>query len=125
MKKYFVLILILMLNFQFILHFASDDCKAHNQESFEWFGLERTIWEQTSIESVAWSPDGSNLAFGSNDNAIKIYETSSWKIIQRLTGHTNYIRTVSWSPDGSKLASGESYFGGENYKFVTFSLFLL
>jgi len=62
--------------------------------------------------SVAFSPDGTKLAFGSDDGSVKILDISSsnpqdWQEVKALplTGYYEII-SVAFSPDGTKLASG-------------------
>ncbi|EIN03656.1 hypothetical protein PUNSTDRAFT_139370 [Punctularia strigosozonata HHB-11173 SS5] len=56
--------------------------------------------------SVSFSPDGSQIASGSNDNTIRIWNTDTGKEIREpLRGHTDWVRSVSFSPDGKRLAS--------------------
>ena len=53
---------------------------------------------------IAFSPDGTQLAFTSTGVALWNIETGTQT--HRLIGHTGVIRSVSFSPDGSTLASG-------------------
>jgi WD40 repeat protein len=54
---------------------------------------------------VAWSPDGTRLATGSDDQKAKVWDTTTGKELRtlRLWGH---IHSVAWSPDGRRLATG-------------------
>ena len=58
-----------------------------------------------SIWSVAWSPDGKQLATGSWDNSIKLWEASTGKLQHTVQGHKNRVHKIAWSPDGKHLAS--------------------
>jgi WD40 repeat protein len=87
----------------------------------------RRVW------SVAWSPDGTKVASGSEDNTVKIWETSTGTFQSTLRGHSDWwdfffssnflplpeflrvlnhliengrVRSVAWSPDGNCIASG-------------------
>jgi WD40 repeat protein len=68
---------------------------------------ERVLTGQTNgIYSVAWSPDGRNIASGANDRTICIWDAATGILVQTLLGHTSEIRSVAWSPNGTRLASG-------------------
>ncbi len=51
----------------------------------------RRVW------SVAWSPDGTKVASGSEDNTVKIWETSTGTCLSTLSGHSKYVTAVSYS----------------------------
>ena len=65
--------------------------------------------------SLAYSPDGSLLAVGGNDNVARIYHVSSGRLLGELTNdlgtwrsYGKSISSVSFSPDGSLLASAST-----------------
>ena len=55
--------------------------------------------------TVRFSPDGSRLAAGGADNAIRIYSTASQKREQLIEQHGDWVNDLAFSPDGTKLVS--------------------
>ena len=64
------------------------------------------------VYSVSFSPDGSIIASGSEDNTIKLWSVRDGVCIATLKGHWSLVSSVSFSPDGLMIASG----GGDEYK---------
>ncbi|KIM74301.1 hypothetical protein PILCRDRAFT_14564 [Piloderma croceum F 1598] len=61
----------------------------------------------SSILSVAFSPDGSKIISGSVDKTIRIWDVSTGvKMLPLLQGHNEAVYSVAFSPDGSKIVSG-------------------
>ena len=60
----------------------------------------------SSVHSVAFSPDGSRIASGSEDKTIKLWNAETGSLIKTLKGHDDWVHSVAFSPDGSRLASG-------------------
>ncbi|KEP45220.1 tyrosine kinase family catalytic domain protein, partial [Rhizoctonia solani 123E] len=59
------------------------------------------------VWSVRFSPDGSRLVSGSDDNKIRVWDVErGTTIVGPLKGHTNTVRSVAFSPGGSQIVSG-------------------
>ena len=58
--------------------------------------------------SLAWSPDGSKIALGSNNPVVQILDISNGQVIRELIGHTDAIYSLAWSPVGDRLASASA-----------------
>jgi WD40 repeat protein len=58
------------------------------------------------IMSLAWSPDGKEIASGSADGTVQVWDASTGKTLLTYRGHTGFVGTVAWSPDGKDIASG-------------------
>ncbi|MGH2522373.1 MAG: WD40 repeat domain-containing protein, partial [Anaerolineales bacterium] len=59
------------------------------------------------VWSVAWSPDGAQLASGSADGTVRVWDPETGDALltpEKL--HTDIVWSVAWSPDGKWLASG-------------------
>lgn len=72
-------------------------------------GLEMTTLlpsREAGILAVNWSPDGSQLAAGSNDGRVQVWDVDNEQMTQTLAGHTDAVISVSWSGDGTQLAAG-------------------
>lgn len=58
-----------------------------------------------TINCVAYSPDGANLATCGSDRFAKIFSVGEGKLIRPLEGHTHYVLGVTWRADGRMLAT--------------------
>lgn len=61
---------------------------------------------QATVNSVAWSPNGSRIASASDDNTVQVWDALTGKNPLKFGGHTSPVNTVAWSPDGTRIASG-------------------
>ena len=57
------------------------------------------------VRSVAFSPNGTTLAGGSEDGTVVLWNTMTNIQKKSLTGHTSSVYSVAFSPDGSTLAT--------------------
>jgi WD40 repeat protein len=62
-----------------------------------------------SVESVAFSPDGSKVLSGSHDNTMKLWNVETGTLEQTFQGHSNFIMSVAFaSSDGRNILSGSA-----------------
>src|SRR5437773_1544886 len=60
---------------------------------------------RNAVSSVAWSPDGSQLASASFDTTVQVWQSLTGQLELTYHGHSNWVTAVAWSPDGKELAS--------------------
>ena len=61
---------------------------------------------QVGSTSVAFSPDGRRIVWGSKDSTVKVWDAATGPEALTLKGHTGRVRSVAFSPDGQRIASG-------------------
>lgn len=70
----------------------------------------RTLNNDFAITTLAWHPDGRQLAVGQVLNKrVAIWDTQIGKIIRTLEKETGGVRTLAYSPDGRYLAVGREF----------------
>jgi len=57
------------------------------------------------ILSLAFSPDGKQLAIGGTDEQIHLFNTSDGKLARSIAGHTGSVTGLAFHPSGTVLAS--------------------
>jgi WD40 repeat protein len=57
------------------------------------------------VNDLAFSPDGSRLASGGEDQTVIIWDAVNGAKLHTLRGHTSWITAVAFSLDGAHLAS--------------------
>ena len=67
------------------------------------FGL---MDDSNSVEVLAFSPDGTQLASGSRDTTVQLWETTTNDAPITLRKHTGWPTKLAFSADGELLASG-------------------
>jgi WD40 repeat protein len=58
-----------------------------------------------AVLSVAWSPDGRQLATSSQDDSIRVWSAAGGPSLDTLLGHRLFVYSLAWSPDGRQLAA--------------------
>jgi WD40 repeat protein len=58
------------------------------------------------VESIAFAPNGKEVASGSSDHTIKLWDLTSKRLIRTFHGHSGLVDALNFSPDGKTLVSG-------------------
>lgn len=65
-----------------------------------------SIQPDSSVFSIAISPDGQILASASLGSSIRVWDIANARLLQTLKANTDSVDAVAFSPDGKVLASG-------------------
>jgi WD40 repeat protein len=57
------------------------------------------------VTAVAYSPDGTRVATGSEDRSARVFDAATGTEISRLD-HGSWVRAVAFSPDSTRVATG-------------------
>ncbi len=59
----------------------------------------------STVHSIAYSPDGSRIATASADATVRILDARTGELILTLLGHSSDVNSVAYSKDGARLVT--------------------
>jgi DNA-binding beta-propeller fold protein YncE len=72
----------------------------------------KLLWKlqaaRSAVTSMALTPDGKRLTYGSDDGTLSGIDAASGKVTMLMRGHRGAVTSVAVSPDGRQFASGSA-----------------
>jgi len=67
-------------------------------------------WDETpnTIKSLAWSKDGTQIAFGCANNAIYLVDAVKGKQIRKIEGHHEMVHSIAFAAEDTRLLTADS-----------------
>jgi WD40 repeat protein/nucleoside phosphorylase len=87
------------------------------QELATYYGQTRLLNKvniQTTIYTLAWSPEGLRIASGGSGPKVHVWSAATGQTLALYEGHSGllpYVWAIAWSPDGKRIASACSITG--------------
>lgn len=63
---------------------------------------------ERGVQCLAWSPDGTRIATGSEDDTVRLWELERGDCVAILRDSQYWFCSLAWSPDGRTLAAGNA-----------------
>jgi WD40 repeat protein/serine/threonine protein kinase len=84
------------------------------QRGWEWHYLKRltrgglfTLYGHTAgVSSVSFSPDGTGIVTGSDDDTARVWDARTGTPLLALTAHSDDVTSVAFSPDSTRIVTG-------------------
>ena len=70
-----------------------------------WLGRQHPVMVAGPVHSVAFSPDGGRVLFGTSDNAVELWDVATGAHLHTFE-HAGPVHSVAFSPDGAWILSG-------------------
>ncbi|MEL6263123.1 MAG: caspase family protein, partial [Cyanobacteria bacterium J06626_6] len=76
-----------------------------------WFRIRERLkleGHSSSVNSVAFSPQGDRIVSGSSDNTLRLWDLEGNAVGSPFEGHSSWVNSVAFSPQGDRIVSGSS-----------------
>ena len=78
--------------------------------------------EDSQIDLIEFSPDGSTLSYFDRSHFVHMIDTSTWKIVKSIPLYESSIRSVQFSPDRNTIITAKSDYSKKDYTMTLWDI---
>lgn len=71
-------------------------------------GTSHVLEHDIRVNTVAYSPDGTTLLSGAQDNVMRLWSVDTGELLQEFAGHDDWVWDIAYLPDGTQAVTASA-----------------